>query len=207
MMYRIALVIMASLWCTSSFANAQTCHGTECYAKFTESSLDSTFLTQNPKLAWWYGGSSSRSDSGGSWFAASMPQRGPANPRGTFVFEPSRSTFGFYDSKGDLVKSGLASGGMSYCNDIYRPCRTPIGTFRVYNKGDASCISGKYPIGEGGAPMPYCMYFNGGYAIHGSYEVPHHPASHGCIRLTPDVAQMMHQNYIRVGTVVKVHPY
>ena len=35
------------------------------------------------------------------------------------------------------------------------------------------------------APMPYAVFFRGGYAIHGTYEVGHlgRPASHGCVRL------------------------
>lgn len=35
------------------------------------------------------------------------------------------------------------------------------------------------------APMPYAVFFNGGYAVHGTYEVRHlgQPASHGCVRL------------------------
>jgi len=33
--------------------------------------------------------------------------------------------------------------------------------------------------------MPYSIFFDGGYAIHGSYKISHlgRPASHGCIRL------------------------
>ncbi|AYG66544.1 MULTISPECIES: L,D-transpeptidase [unclassified Rhizobium] len=35
------------------------------------------------------------------------------------------------------------------------------------------------------APMPYAVFFNGGYAVHGTYEVRRlgRPASHGCVRL------------------------
>ncbi len=35
------------------------------------------------------------------------------------------------------------------------------------------------------APMPYAVFFNGGYAVHGTYEVRQlgRPASHGCVRL------------------------
>lgn len=41
-----------------------------------------------------------------------------------------------------------------------------------------------------GSPMPHSIFFKGGYAIHGSYEVGHlgNPASHGCIRLHPENA-------------------
>jgi lipoprotein-anchoring transpeptidase ErfK/SrfK len=37
------------------------------------------------------------------------------------------------------------------------------------------------------SPMPHSIFFHGGYAIHGSYEIHRlgGPASHGCIRLHP----------------------
>jgi hypothetical protein len=39
-----------------------------------------------------------------------------------------------------------------------------------------------------GARMPYCMHFNGGYAMHEGY-VPPFAASHGCIRLPRGMAR------------------
>ena len=41
--------------------------------------------------------------------------------------------------------------------------------------------------------MPYSIFFDGGYAIHGSYEIAHlgRPASHGCIRLRPQNAAIL----------------
>jgi lipoprotein-anchoring transpeptidase ErfK/SrfK len=39
-----------------------------------------------------------------------------------------------------------------------------------------------------GARMPYCMHFNGGYAMHEGY-VPRFAASHGCIRLPKGMAE------------------
>src|SRR5213594_1083060 len=39
-----------------------------------------------------------------------------------------------------------------------------------------------------GARMPYCMHFNGGYAMHEDY-VPRYAASHGCIRLPKGMAE------------------
>jgi hypothetical protein len=41
--------------------------------------------------------------------------------------------------------------------------------------------------------MPYSIFFDGGYAIHGSYEISHlgRPASHGCIRLHPQNAALL----------------
>jgi len=43
------------------------------------------------------------------------------------------------------------------------------------------------------SPMPYSIFFNEGYAIHGSYEVSRlgSPASHGCIRLNPKNAEVL----------------
>lgn len=41
-------------------------------------------------------------------------------------------------------------------------------------------------------PMPYAVFFRGGYAIHGTNAVRHlgRPVSHGCVRLaTPNAAQ------------------
>ncbi len=43
------------------------------------------------------------------------------------------------------------------------------------------------------SPMPYSIFFTGGYAIHGSYDIRNlgSPASHGCIRLHPgDAAEL-----------------
>ena len=37
------------------------------------------------------------------------------------------------------------------------------------------------------SPMPHAIFFHGGYAIHGTYEIARlgGPASHGCVRLHP----------------------
>jgi hypothetical protein len=45
------------------------------------------------------------------------------------------------------------------------------------------------------SPMPYSIFFRGGYAIHGTYAVGAlgRPASHGCVRLSPgNAAQLYH---------------
>ncbi|MFS8148887.1 hypothetical protein ATY78_16055 [Rhizobium sp. R635] len=40
------------------------------------------------------------------------------------------------------------------------------------------------------APMPYAVFFNGGYAVHATFDLKRlgTPASHGCVRLHPDNA-------------------
>lgn len=123
-----------------------------------------------------------------------------------FVFDPKRYTYAAYRN-GRLVRSGRASGGSNYCKELGRPCRTPRGKFRVYSLGSAGCKSGKYPLPNGGAPMPHCMFFYGGYAIHGSPHVPLDNASHGCIRVTPKDAKWLRHNFMKVGTEVVVRSY
>ncbi len=40
------------------------------------------------------------------------------------------------------------------------------------------------------APMPYAVFFKGGYAVHATYDIKRlgRPASHGCVRLHPNNA-------------------
>jgi lipoprotein-anchoring transpeptidase ErfK/SrfK len=40
------------------------------------------------------------------------------------------------------------------------------------------------------SPMPYSVFFHGGYAVHGTYETRNlgRPVSHGCVRLRPEHA-------------------
>ncbi len=123
-----------------------------------------------------------------------------------FVFDPQQRMWFAYED-GQLVNQGVASGGSNYCRDLGHRCHTPVGTFHVYSKGSEDCRSTKFPIPYGGAPMPYCMYFSGGFAIHGSYEMRDYNASHGCIRVEPSAAEWLSQNFIRYGTTVVVKPY
>lgn len=109
---------------------------------------------------------------------------------------------------GRVVRTGVASTGANYCPDIRRSCRTPQGTFRVVSKGGPGCRSSRYPVGRGGAPMPYCMFFTQYYAVHGSYDVPkNHNASHGCVRIYPSDARWMSQDFLRIGDPVTVGSY
>lgn len=157
-------------------------------------------------------------DGGGTHYTMSMaadtkgssyfPEKREATGRKVFVFDPKATAWAAYDAQGNRVETGSASGGKDFCDDIGRPCRTVTGTFRVYSKKGEDCTSSIYPIEtNGGARMPYCMHFNGGYSIHAAYEVPNYNASHGCIRVLPQAAQWLNQNFIDVGTTVVVKPY
>lgn len=59
---------------------------------------------------------------------------------------------------------------------------TPNGVYRP-QRLERQWYSRKYDW----SPMPHSIFFAGGYAIHGSYEISRlgRPASHGCIRLHP----------------------
>jgi peptidoglycan hydrolase-like protein with peptidoglycan-binding domain len=75
---------------------------------------------------------------------------------------------------------GISSGnGATFTNYAGREvrARTPEGTYEFYferNYYHTSYLGAMY--------KPY--YFSGGYAIHGSPNVPGYPASHGCVRVT-----------------------
>ncbi len=66
--------------------------------------------------------------------------------------------------------------------------RTPNGTYKPQRLA-RKWFSRKYDW----SPMPYSIFFDEGYAIHGSYEISHlgRPASHGCIRLHPENAALL----------------
>jgi hypothetical protein len=52
------------------------------------------------------------------------------------------------------------------------------------------------------SPMPHSIFFHGGFAIHGSYEISHlgGPASHGCVRLHPSNAATLYALVQKEGT-------
>src|SRR5580698_6704906 len=66
---------------------------------------------------------------------------------------------------------------------------TPSGTFHP-QRMERTWFSKEYY----NSPMPHSIFFHGGFAIHGSYEINRlgGPASHGCIRLHPDNAATLY---------------
>lgn len=104
--------------------------------------------------------------------------------------------WGAYDATGSLVGWGPVSTARGYCPDIGHGCHTSTGHFTIYRKEGPDCVSTKFPVGRGGAPMPYCMYFNGGFALHGSYEVPGYNDSHGCVRMFVKDAEWLNEEFV-----------
>jgi lipoprotein-anchoring transpeptidase ErfK/SrfK len=109
----------------------------------------------------------------------------------------------FYKGKTLIGESTVSTGKRGF--------GTPVGHYHIVSK-DRDHVSsefGDYVDSEGnvvrqnidvrkdsqprgthfdGARMPYCMHFNGGYAMHEGY-VPPFAASHGCIRLPKGMAE------------------
>jgi hypothetical protein len=56
------------------------------------------------------------------------------------------------------------------------------------------------------SPMPHSIFFNGGYAIHGTNAVGAlgRPASHGCVRLSPANAAQLYQMVQREGASISI---
>ena len=149
--------------------------------------------------------------SGGTWYGDDV--RG--KPR--IVVRLSQQRAYFYKGKHLVGETVVSTGKPGFS--------TPAGHYRVVRKtrdhvssafGDYIDESGnvvrsnidvrKDPKPPGtrfdGARMPYCMHFNGGYAMHEGY-VPPFAASHGCIRLPKGMARRFF-NAASIGTPVIV---
>ncbi|RAH99516.1 hypothetical protein DLJ53_23690 [Acuticoccus sediminis] len=74
--------------------------------------------------------------------------------------------------------------------------RTPTGIFRPMRM-HREYYSRQYDD----APMPNAIFYDRGYAIHGSYETGSlgRPASHGCVRLSPSDAEKFFDLVVTVG--------
>lgn len=79
---------------------------------------------------------------------------------------------------------------------------TRIGIFKIQSKFKKTRMRGRgYDI----ANVPYAMYYQGGYAIHGAYWHKKFgtPISHGCVNLAINQAKRLF-NWANVGTPVVI---
>ncbi len=81
---------------------------------------------------------------------------------------------------------------------------TPTGNYRPYTLHRMH-YSRKYH----NSPMPWSVFFKGGFAIHGTDALRHlgRPASHGCVRLHPKNAKILYKLIRRFGmrnTLIKI---
>ncbi|QXX75958.1 L,D-transpeptidase [Methylovirgula sp. HY1] len=78
---------------------------------------------------------------------------------------------------------------------------TPDGTFAPQSL-QRMHYSHKYHM----SPMPYSIFFRGGFAIHGTYETAYlgHPVSHGCVRLAPANAAILFRMVKAEGATITI---
>ena len=79
------------------------------------------------------------------------------------------------DEKGNVVDPPVEKA-------ICALAKTPGGVFQFYREVEGNRVSAL-----GGMRNP--AYFNYGIAVHGAFEVPLYPASHGCIRLNHTISE------------------
>ncbi len=143
-----------------------------------------------------------------------FPLKIPSDKQKEVIVDQDKLAWAAYDAEGNLVRWGPISSGRDRCPDANRSCRTLTGIFRVFSKENEKCVSDVFPIGKGGAKMPYCMFFHKGFALHGSADIPGVRASHGCVRMFTDDAKWLNHEFVELssernnfmGTVVIVRP-
>ena len=154
---------------------------------------------------------------GSDWFDDEAAATAPGVPSIRVSLGEQRAYF----YKGDILvgESRVSSGKPGF--------RTPEGHYRVLAKkvhhrstlfgsyvdrdtqrvvrADVDTRTDRRPPGTyyRGAKMDYFIRFNNGIGFHASSDVPNHAASHGCVRMPPQMAQKFFQ-YAPVGTRVIV---
>lgn len=119
----------------------------------------------------------------------------------------------------------LVSSGRDGLGEPGKTYSTPTGTFRIYQKHvtttmDSDVADSEFELRD----VPWVMYFQNGYALHGSYwhDDFGKPRSHGCVNLsptdaryvfewtTPDVPAGWHSaqagDAMGPGTLIHIHP-
>lgn len=130
------------------------------------------------------------------------------------IVDQDKLAWGAYDAEGKLINWGPIASGRDKCPDSPNACLTLTGIYRVFSKEDERCKSDIFPIGKGGAKMPYCMYFHKGFALHGSDDIPGYRASHGCVRMFERDAKWLNHEFVETanektnnpGTKIVVRP-
>lgn len=119
------------------------------------------------------------------------------------VVSLAKLAWGAYDKNGQLLNWGPIAGGKDWCEDTDEDCQTVKGEFHLTRAEGEECVSKTFPVETryreaGGAVMPYCMFFHGGYALHGSYNLPGYNASHGCVRMLTEDARWLFYEFIEI---------
>jgi peptidoglycan hydrolase-like protein with peptidoglycan-binding domain len=116
-----------------------------------------------------------------------------------FIIRGGKTLWIFNTSTGsgkEYSEANQRSGGLSSGT-----ATTPEGNFKVYMEQAQGWWKGD--LGELYRPK----FFAGGVAVHGAPKVPNFPASHGCVRVTPEAMDFIWaQNFMPKGEPVWVHP-
>lgn len=99
------------------------------------------------------------------------------------------------DQKMTVYKNGFAKYTWPV-STARRGYYTPVGDYTA-KWASKNHRSKKYD----NAPMPFAIFFNGGYAVHATFDLKRlgRPASHGCVRLHPDNAATFFQLALQEG--------
>jgi N-acetylmuramoyl-L-alanine amidase len=84
-----------------------------------------------------------------------------------------------------ILNTSTGSGERYYSGGRWKTATTPKGDFRMFRFHSGGWQSG--PLGNLYRPA----YYDRGWAIHGSTDIPPYPASHGCCRLSVGAADML----------------
>ena len=109
------------------------------------------------------------------------------------VVDKSSQRMNVYQGRRKLYTWTVSTGRAGY--------GTPTGTWSV-KRMHREYYSKKY----NNAPMPHSMFYNGGFAVHGTYATRQlgRPASRGCVRLSPGNARTLYNLVARHGGTVRV---
>lgn len=156
----------------------------------------------------------------------------PATPvlyqwKGADLTGPVAIKIDLSEQKADLTRGGQAAGWTYVASGTSRH-PTPTGSFRIMEKvqdkhstswGKIVSASGNTLVRDAkngrdsaaggrfvGAPMPFWMRIHGAIGMHaGPIPYPGSPASHGCIRLPREMAEILF-GVTNIGTPVQVVP-
>lgn len=127
--------------------------------------------------------------------AASAPAHAAADAGSARI----RATVSIGEQKMQVVIVNAAGVEETYTWDVStggRGYTTPTGAFQP------TWLSRNHRSRQyNNAPMPFAVFFHEGYAVHATYEINRlgRPASHGCVRLAPENAQMFFDLVRTVG--------
>jgi hypothetical protein len=129
---------------------------------------------------------------------STSPHLGRVRPADRIEISLRRQELVAYQKGRPVLVTHVSTGsGRRYCvKGRCQVARTPSGTFRIIRRYSDWHRS---PLGWMYRPS----YFYRGWAIHGSMNVPEHPASHGCVRVPMDVIDRL-ARMMRLGERVYI---